>query len=380
MRILNVISGLQAGGAETALARLHGQLDHHRFTSSVVSLSGPGPVERLLARQGVEVAELDLRHAPAAGLRALVGLVRSVRPDVVQTWLVHGDLLGSVAAALAGGPPVVWSLHQDPLSIRDAPPTTYLASRACLVLARTSPARIVCCSTHVMAGHARIGYPRKKMVVVPNGVDVGAFAPRPGARRELRNELGVPDGTELVGMVARFDPVKDHDGLLRAAAGIRRRRPSVQLVLVGQDISWDNLRLRARIARLGLSQACHLLGVREDVARILPGLDVAVCASRAEGFALAPAEAMACGVPCVVTDVGMLAHLSGTTGVVVRPGDAESLGRGIEALLQAGLHRRQELGARARRRVAEQFPLSATAEGYQGIWSEAAGRRSREVA
>jgi glycosyltransferase involved in cell wall biosynthesis len=182
--------------------------------------------------------------------------------------------------------------------------------------------------------------------------------------------LGISAGTKLVGLVARFDPQKDHQNFVRAAAEIKARLPEAHFLLCGDGITWENRELAGWIDTQGLHADFHLLGRREDIPRLSAALDVA-CSSSAygEAFSNVLGEAMACGVPCAVTDVGDSAYIVGNTGKVVAPNDAPALARAVVELLELPAGRRLELGQAARLRMQQSFDIHAVVNQYAQLYT-----------
>jgi glycosyltransferase involved in cell wall biosynthesis len=371
VRVAHVITGLQTGGAEVMLARLLAATDRDRFDSTVLALRGWGPIGDQIAALGVPVEALGL--APGLGApAALAGLgqrLRRFRPDVVQTWLYHADLVGGLAGRLVAGAPVVWGLHSSNLEPGIVKPGTIRIAHACARLSGWLPAAIVCCSEATREAHARFGYRPDKLVVIPNGIDPAAFRPDPAARAAVRAELGLPADALVVGMIARFDPQKDHRTFVRAAAIAAAADPRLRFLLCGDRVSPDNAELWGWIEAAGIGDRVHLLGPRRDVARLAAALDLGTLSSAAvEALPLVIAETMACGVPCVVTDVGDSARLVGEAGLVVPPRDPEALAAGWVALLGLPEPERAALGAAARRRIEQHYSLAAAVARYEALY------------
>lgn len=377
-RVTHVIDGLSVGGAEIMLANLLATTDLEEFPSEVISLTDVGPVAEKIEAAGVRVRALGLRSRPSglAALRSLPRLLRDARPDVVQTWLYHADLLGGLGARLAArGAPVVWGIHRSDVDRPWTKRRIAWAARLGAMASSRVPDRIICCSQVAADRHVAFGYDRAKIEVVPNGFDTSAFAPDARAGQRIREELGIGPGTQLVGMVARFDPQKDHGTFLRAAAELAPLHPSAHFVLCGKDVIADNPFFSAFLdAHPPLRGRVHLLGPRTDVPRVDAALSVAVLSSvGGEAFPLAVGEAMACGVPCVVTDVGDAAELVGNTGRVVPPADPHALADALGALL-ADPRTTRELGAAARQRVVEHFEIHRVVARYEAIYRDVIAR------
>lgn len=345
--------------------------DPARTTARVIALTGEGALAEEVRALGVPCEVLGMRAGlPNPVLMArLVGRIRAARPQIVQTWMYHADLMGGVAARLAGGCRVVWGLHNTDLDPQRTKRLTRLVARACGPLSWVLPHAIVSCSVSAMGLHARLGYARDKFTVIPNGFDTASFRPDPERHRALRAELRLTPERLLVGLVARFDPQKDHRNFVDAAAYVGARRDDVDFVLIGKGCDHANPELAAWIGRAGLGKRFHLLGMRRDVARLIPGFDLSVTSSAyGEAFPLVIGESMSCAVPCVATDVGDSAHIIGDTGRVVAPRDPRALGAAITGLLAIGRDARHVLGLAARERVVTHFDIDTIAARYQALY------------
>lgn len=371
--IAHIITGLGQGGAETMLLKLLQQTDRTKFSVRVISLlAPPGPIAARIEALGIPVAALGIgRRVPnPAGLWRLAAMLREGRPDLVQTWMYHADLVGGVAAKLASiRLPVIWNIRQSNFDPKQSRRRTIHLARLCAALSSRVPARIICCSNVARRVHVAMGYDERKFQVIPNGFDLVAFRPDPDARVALRDELGLSADTRLIGMVARFDPQKDHQTFIRAAGLMHGRLPNVHYVLCGTGVDSANAELMTWIERAGLTGVCHLLGQRNDIARITTALDLATLSSAyGEGFPNVLGEAMACEVPCVATNVGDSAHVIGDAGRVVPPRDPEALASAWSELLVAGESAIRDLGKRARRRIVDNFSIAGVARTYEATY------------
>lgn len=352
--ILHVITGLNAGGAEMMLARL--VRGSRAFRHVVVSLTGEGTIGPGLRLDGIEVVALDLRPglSALAGLPRLIRLIRRLRPALVQTWLYHADLLGTVAAFLAGNRRVVWNLRCS-----DMDRQRY--GRLVAVLARLSafPRAVLANSRAGRDWHESQGYRPRRWEVIDNGIDTGRFHPDPEARARWRRQLGIGEQTVLVGMVARVDLMKDHAAFLAVATRISALRPDVAFVVAGRGTE-------------ALPAGAIRLGEIDDVAGLYAALDIAVLSSRfGEGFPNVVAEAMACGLPVVVSDSGDARRIVDDTGVVVPTGNETALEQAILSLVTAP-SQRLALGAAARRRIERDYDLARAIAAFEAVWRRVA--------
>jgi glycosyltransferase involved in cell wall biosynthesis len=373
MKVLHIITDLDTGGAEMMLFKLMQGLDRDRFAPMVVSLTDIGAVGERILSLGVPVTSLGMARGcvKSGDLRRLVNLLREEQPEVVQTWMYHADLLGGLAARLAGVP-VAWGIRQSNLDPAGTKRRTVGVARLCALLSRLVPARIVCGSEAAQRTHVALGYDERRCIVIPNGFDLDAFRPDPTARASVRSELGLAADSALIGLIARFDPQKDHGNFIRAAALLHQARPDAHFLLAGEGAASANDTLTSWIETAGLTNHCHLLGRRHDIPRLTAALDVATSSSFGEGFPNVVGEAMACGVPCVVTDVGDSAIIVGETSMVVPPRNAEALASAWLAVLSLTPEARQELGAAARSRVERHYGLAAVVRQYQTLYMDLA--------
>lgn len=351
------------------LARLVTGMDSSRFTNTVVSLTEIGPVGELLEKRGVPVRALGMGTLPGPRTFArLVSWLRMTSPDVVQTWLYAADLLGGLAGRLAGRKQILWNVRQAyPVQPNFAARHVW-AARTCGLLSGCLPSAVVFCSEEARRSHEALGYVRGRNTVIPNGFDLRLFGRDPVASASVRAELGVGSTTHLVGMVARFDPVKGHADFFEAAALICRRRPDVHFLLCGEGTTCANRKIASWSGATELRGRVHLLGPRTDVSRLLAALDISVLASHSEGFPNAIGEAMASAVPCVVTDVGGAASLVGTTGSVVPPHSPRMLAEAVLSLLDLDQAARWRLGSAARERLEGLYSLPAMIDRYSALY------------
>jgi len=380
IKIMHVITTLGPAGAETMLCRMASSMDTSRFENEIVSLTGILDLAEKMKGAGVQVRSLRMKKSvpnPLLVMR-LARWIRASRPDVIHTWMYHANLVGALAARLAGDVPVVWAIHHNSMDPRVDKRRTLLVNRACALLSWKFPARIVFCSEASLDLHKKLGYAPHKLQVIPNGFDLEQVKPDASARASLREELGIPANALVIGMAARFHPHKDHRNFIQAAGKITKQMPGIHFVLCGLNVTPENSQLAAWIDAAGLSANCHLLGPREDMPRLLAGIDIATTASRSEAFPVVIGEAMACGTPCVVTDVGDSAMIVERTGIVVPPENPDALAQGWWKLIEAGPEARRGLGMTARKRVQENFALPAIVERYQAIYTERLQARHKQ--
>ena len=215
-----------------------------------------------------------------------------------------------------------------------------------------------------------MGYRSDKSCIIPNGFDTKLFSPSEKNRSCVRSELNISEEAILIGLIGRFDPLKDHSGFLKAGAMLLSGKRGIFFLLAGREVDWQNQQLKQLIEKLGMSKKVFLLGERRDVHRITAALDIAACSSVAEGFPNVIGEAMSCGIPCVVTDVGDSAWLVGDSGMVVPPRNHVALCEAWLKMIEMGSAERRILGERARKRIEDRFSIQKVAKKYEQLYEE----------
>jgi glycosyltransferase involved in cell wall biosynthesis len=216
-----------------------------------------------------------------------------------------------------------------------------------------------------------MGFAHNRTAVIPNGFDCEQFRPLPHAPAILRKKLNLGEGAILIGLINRFHPMKDHATFLEGAGLISQMNPAVHFVLAGHGVDDENPILVDLAARFRLQGRIHLLGECDNIPELTAGLDIATSSSFSESFPNVIGEAMACGVPCVVTDVGHSAAIVGETGVIVPPRGPAALARGWAGLIAGGAVYRRQLGDAARQRIMDNFSLDGVVRQYETVYEEA---------
>ena len=370
MKVVFIITGLSTGGAQTMLLKLLERIDRTRFEPEVISLTTRGRTGPRIEALGLPVHALGMQPGLPNPIKFanLVRLLRRSRPDAVNTWMYHADLLGGLAARMANVKALAWSIRNSDLSPGYNKCSTLLVAKICAYISAWLPRRILSCSGRARDIHVANGYDGGKMVLIPNGFDLSRFQPDAGMRDAVRAELKLASGTLIAGLIARDDPQKNHAGFIEAAAQVHKTLPQVHFVLVGDGINQDNKGLTALIDRIGLTGHMHLLGRRDDIPNLMAAFDVLASSSFGEAFPSVLGEAMACGVPCVVTDAGDSAEIVGDTGRVVACGDMDGLARQLIELLRWPAEQRAQLGALARRRICDRYEISDITRRYEEFY------------
>ena len=380
-RLLHIITGLGTGGAEASLVRvIRGAADPSCHT--VVSLTTRGTRADDLEAMGVRVRAIGLArgHASWQALRELRSIAREVRPDVIQGWMYHASFAASLLSMTSRERwPVLWNVRHALDAWESEPRTLRWLIR---LMARFSghPHSVIYNAFRSARQHEARGYAAARTVVIPNGVDTERFTPDTAGRAASRLALGLPANAIVIGMAARVDPLKDHDTFLRVAAQLATRDETVRFLLVGtgteagtgtQRTALDAAIAAREVELPALAGRLVRCGERRDMPAIYNACDIVMLTSRSEGSPNAVAEAMSCGVPCVLTDVGDAARLVGSSGDVTPVGDVAAL---VDAALRL-VHdpaRRAVRGRAASARIRAQYTAPRECSAYERLWAAAA--------
>lgn len=370
MRVLHVITGLGPGGAEHMLLRLIAATPHVEHL--VFSLAGAGVLSEKLRAAGATMLDAEgSRWRDLARLRRQAG---RHAPDVIQGWMYHGNIAALLARSAVPRAATFWNIRQSLTHKR----FTKRATRA-LVRIQAScsrlPEAIIYNAAAAANDHEAVGFSRAARVIIPNGFDTTLFSPDKEARLSVRTALGLAPDHLAIGLIARFDPWKNHEGFFAMAEQIAHRHPGVAFVLAGKGVDPDNGIIGAMTDRPTLKGRVFLLGDRRDIPAINAALDIACNVSHGEGFPNAVGEAMACAVPCIVTPVGASEELVGPDGLVARSTQVDDLVAAVDVVAAMTRSERHTLGANARRRIIEHFSIEAVAKRYLTLYATATASR-----
>lgn len=370
--VVHIITGLNDGGAEAALFRLcsvNREYSHH-----VISLMDKGKYGEKFESLGISVDILNMPQGRVnvSGLYKLFKLLRILKPEVVQTWMYHADLLGGVIARLAGIKNISWGIHHSNLNPGEAKKSTIYIARLCSILSYVIPRNIICCAEKSVKVHSELGYCKSKLKVIYNGYDLNAFNIDSEDRELVRREFNINDNMLLLGMVSRFHPFKDHKTLVKALGILKESNINFKCILVGQGMTEGNGDLNTWFNESDVSNNMILAGTRNDIAKIMNALDLHILSSSSEAFPNVLNEAMACGTLCVTTDVGDAAFIVGNYGWVSPSKQPQKLAEAIFSALEvkeSSPEKWQNLKLQARTRIKDNFTIDTMVKKYNQIWS-----------
>jgi glycosyltransferase involved in cell wall biosynthesis len=359
LRIVFLARSLGYGGAERQLGVLASGLRHRGHSVSVLTFYPGGELEPDLRASGVRIRSLDKRGRwdVATFLANLHRVLREESPNVLHSYLGMPNIVAGVTRSLFPGMRVVWGERASNMDLSQYDWLSRFSTVLARVLSRT-PDLVIVNSRAAFEYAAAHGYPRAKMIVIPNGIDAERFTPDPAARRRVRDEWQV--GTDrLVGLVARLDPVKDHRTFLSAAAQLARGRSDIRFVCVGDGDPVYGRSMQRFAAELGIADRVSWVPARPDMPAVYNALDVACLSSNSESFPNVLGEAMSCGVPCVSTNVGDVAWLLGRPASIAPVGDAPGLADRIRSLLDLDAESIAAIAREEREQVVTQFSVAS---------------------
>lgn len=365
--ITHIITGLNVGGAERALHTILTNGLEGPFRNRVISLMGPGHYGPLLQEAGIPITCLHMtpgKPTPGA-LRRLVAAVSKVPTDILQGWMLHGNLAATLARRWANRDAAL--LWNQRISLDALGDETRIKRGLMRIEARLSgvPQAIIYNSARARRQFAEHGYKDNRALVLPNGFDTDKWAPNAATRQAIRQELGLPQDATVIGYVGRGHPEKNPELCFQAFRSVSKRHQGVWLVAIGRDLDRFH----------PPEQNALLLGQRADVQDLMRVMDIFCLSSRTEGFPNVIGEAMATGLPCVTTDVGDARDIVGETGWVAPPRSPERLADCLDEALLCPAESLRERGCRARDRIVTQFSIESVVDRYASLYRSIAKER-----
>lgn len=354
-------TGLGTGGAEMMLTQICSQIDRSRFAPEVISLTEGGKHVGALKAMGIPVHCLGMKagRPSLASLLRLRRIVRRMKPALLVGWMYHGNLAATLASWIANRVPVIWNVRQSLYDLTKEKSGSALVIKALAKLSR-NPVHIVYNSRISARQHEAIGYRADRTLITANGFNTDAFRPDATARQSVLQELGLDDNALLIGRFGRNSAMKDFPTFLKAAELIRVKHPQAHFLIAGTGTE-----------SLPAGSNIHLLGERNDLPRLTAALDLACSSSSfGEGFPNVVAEAMACAVPVVATDVGDSSWLLDGHGHIVSANDPQALASAMSEVLRLSKDERQAIGVAARRRILQHFTLQAVVRDFETLLAD----------
>lgn len=372
MKIIHVFPNLAQGGAESQLERLINYSKELGVEHVVISLKNDETaLMQRLKKNAVPVYSMGFNSifSSLLGLFKLRSLLKKLvnEDTVIQCWMYHANFVGLlIAISLGLSKKLVWNIRRTELP-KGATGFIALFSASLSNL----PGRVVCCAEAAKMSHIAVGYNSRNMLVIRNGIDIEIFRPDDMARVKFRNEISVTENDFVIGMVGRYAPIKGHLYLLQAFERLlmEGKHRSIKLVLVGREIE-TALPLQALLASSIIKENLILLAERADISKVMPGFDLLCLPSLSEGFPNVVAEAMASGVPALVTNVGDAAIIVDNDDMVVPAADIKKLTEKLSIFLDKSTAEKVDISERARQFIVSQFSIEYAWQEYYKLYKQ----------
>ena len=372
IKVMHVISGLHVGGAEMMLYRLLSKSSLQK-NSVVVSLSSGGELAEKIRQLDIEVIELP-RGSMINTFKRLNEQVQQSQPNVLQSWLYRADLI-SAWVAWRTQTPLIWNVRQTEVAKVEQQTHIWWAQRIAAKVSKWIPKKIIFCAEAARISHEQIGYQQSKGVIINNGIDTHMLAFNESLRSSQRRDWNVTDNEILIGMVGRYDPLKNHARFIRVLQNVivKCSQQTVKGVLVGRGIHAENKDLMELIRRYELHDKIILIDELENILPVYCALDIHLLTSDNEGWPNVLAEAMSVGLPCVATDVGDVGVILEDQTAVIDKNNEDQMAKQVAELVQMSDKDRLKIGKLNREKIQQNSSLQSAVERYDDLYLSIAG-------
>jgi glycosyltransferase involved in cell wall biosynthesis len=374
LKIIHIITGLEDGGAQSMLLKVLSSMDREKFDCQVLSLVPYNDKDRIpkkLKQLGIKTETLNFTKS-SKDFKALLRLMKIVfveKPDIVQSWMYHSNFITSFLKPIPPFPKLIWNIRSDTYAFPGATKFDYIIGRMLKYISYIIPSSTIYVSNSSYKNYIeKYGYCANSAKVIQNGFDLKKFKPLGDGKDSVREELGISSNSKLILFPARFSPVKDFPLFFKAATIFLEKFPDTHFIMVGTAVNPDNIELKLMIPN-NKENHFHFLGIRDDMDKIYNSSDIVTITSKFEGFPNVIGEAMACGRPCVSTDVGECKEIIGNTGITVKYGYPELIANGWIELFSLSQFDRIELGQKATKRIYNKYSIEASVEKYELLYN-----------
>ena len=374
MTVCHIISSMSHGGAQQVLARI--LRTDKDVNHEIISLSNLGRYGQEIANEGYNIVSLDMNKY-TLNLRKLFKLYKILKNrnyNVIQTWMYHADLIGGIFGYVLNKK-VYWNIRNSDLNTKWAPYLTIVIQRICSLLSKKIPHKILSCSDRASLIHMNIGYDNSKFLVIDNGYNLSEIKFDNNLRINFRKKYEIDENEFIFGMVARWDPQKDFESLIKSIELFYKNNDStkVRFFLAGPNILHNNLDLQ-KLIKESLKDKIVLLGNIDNIENFMNGIDCHVLSSAGnEGFPNVIGEAMACELPCICTDVGDISKLIYDKKWIVPVKSPNIFSKKMEEIYNLYLNHRlifNEMKKKNREHVVNNFAIEKMVKSYYSSWKE----------
>lgn len=365
-KIIHIITGLNNGGAENMLFKILKYSNKKEYYQEVISLKDEGVYGEKIKNIGINV------HCLKINKKNIISSVIKTRNiikhfDIIVTWLYHADLFGFFVGKILLRKKLIWNIRHSNLDKETNKANTLKLIKINSFLSRWVD--IIIYNSHkALETHKKNGYKNNNAIVLPNGFELDKFKFNIEDRKKIRKDLKLTSKDKVIITVGRWNIQKDYYTLLKALNELKKKNFKFKMIMVGNNLDYKNKELLSLINEYNLENNVILLGIRSDIPALLSAADIYVSSSLGESFSNAIGEAMACELPCVVTDVGDSKQIVGDTGICVPPRDSVLLAQALENYLNAGNLR--NFGKKARQKIMQNYNINEIVKEYEKIYSK----------
>ncbi len=369
--IIYIISGLGTGGAEMMLYKLITNLDKTNLKIiTIISLSKNKDDLFFFNDSKFNIITFNFRNilfSPITFLK-LIFYIRKKKPDIVHSWMYHADLIGGLAAKIAGVRFIIWGIRNSHLSTIYNKKLTRFVVLLCSKLSHYIPNIITSNSQTSALAHINIGYNKNKFKIISNGFDTTKYNNK-NTKIDIRDILNLDDDTILVSHIARYHPQKNHIGFIEAAYKINILYPNIHYIMIGSNIDMNNNILVNKIKSLNLENNFHLLGLIENISDIISNFNYFVSTSFGEAFPNVIGEAMASNVICISTNVGDCSEIIDKYGFITQDTTSLSISNSILEAINMTNDEINNMKRNAKARIETKFNINYISNEYLRLYN-----------
>ncbi|MCX0342519.1 glycosyltransferase [Acinetobacter radioresistens] len=367
-KVVHIIIGLNVGGAELMLKRLvlYSQKKGN-FHHEVISLTDLGLIGKDLKEAGICVYTLNMSSALSifSIYFSLRKLLKKIKPDIVQTWMYHSDLIGGLAAKSVGINNIIWGVRNTELDSNSGI-IKKIIRKTCALLSYKVPKKIICVASKAKNVHENIGYCKEKMLVIPNGFDLNRFNVNNELRYRYRDELRIQHDKLVIGNIGRFTPAKNQVNFIKACLLLLEKGYDFDVIIAGRNISLNNLEIKKLV---GDKENFKLVGEIDQPEKFYNAIDVFCLSSITEGFPNVLGEAMATKRICLTTDAGDAKEILGNCGYHINGFTFDEIAKSIEInILSKEHYNLKTIGERARLEIVKKYSLEKIVSDFEKLY------------